>query len=503
MPFAVAVLALQSCGGEGGPIGGGGGTGNETALVAQFRGLWTDSQKAGATYVGSETCGTNGCHGTRNGEDIYTEWHETEHFGKNVGCESCHGPGSAHAASQDEADILTFPKITDAVVCGQCHGPVYNEWRESGHRDLVASPVEEAAVNPNQYGKNSRCISCHSGLFRTEINEKGVDIPGMDNALIVEIAENTMNHVPNTANCATCHNPHAKTGNLTLKGEEGQLRHPVYNDDTTNIEPGTNAATFTNFNHVCAQCHNGRGGNGADASLNSGTSRPNMHDSNQYNMLFGLGGSEGAGPVVRNMAHATAPGQCSQCHMPAGRHTFTVSYDKGCVPCHTPEDAAVRKSAVASEITSGLYVIRQKLVQWATQTYTGNPNYSGVDPKLIPYLWEYSSNISTAATDLGVPNSGYPTNHQAQIPIEIKRARHNYYFIVRDSSVCPHNPPYARHLITVANDNLDSLIGPSSFSGASANGRGNKLPSFNEMQRVLQADKKRAARSNLMEGNDE
>ncbi|MBI5706321.1 MAG: hypothetical protein HZC36_04955 [Armatimonadetes bacterium] len=505
-PFAVAVLALQSCGGEGGPIGGGGGGGTgDTALVAQFKGLFTDSQKAGATYVGSESCGATGCHGTRDNEDIYSTWHETKHFGKNVGCESCHGPGSAHVASQSDADILTFPKITNAVVCGQCHGPIYNDYLRSGHRQIVESPVHEAATNPNTYGKSSRCISCHSGLFRTEINEKGVDVATMDNARITEIAEETLNDVPNIANCATCHNPHAQTGNVSKGGKEVQLRHLVHNESVTDINGAQTTvptpATFTNFNHICGQCHNGRAADGRDPKLTSSTSRPNMHDSNQFNMLMGVGGAEGAGPPIRNMAHAQAPGQCSACHMPGSRHTFTVSYDKGCAPCHSAEDAAVRKSAIANEITGGLYSLRQRMADWSASFYNASkPGYENVPAALRPYLWEYSTMINAAATELGITTTNVPTNHQSVLPIQIKRARHNYYFIVRDSSICPHNPPYARHLLNVGNDNMDELTGGSAYGASTSK---SKLPSFAAMQRVLQADKARAARAEMNNPHDD
>lgn len=502
-PFAVAVLALQSCGGEGGPIGGGGGGTGDTALVAQFKGLFTDSQKAGATYVGSESCGATGCHGTRDGEDIYTTWHDTKHFGENVGCESCHGPGSAHVASQSDADILTFPNINSAVVCGQCHGPIYNDWLQSGHKQIIASPVAGGATNPTQYGRSSRCMACHTALYRPQIYERGLDPANttqVPDSMIVELSNAATQVITNAANCATCHDPHAQTANMNYKGEEVQLRHPVQNLSTTEIAPGAAAATFTNFNHVCGQCHNGRGANPADATLTSSTSRPNMHDSNQFNMLMGIGGSEGAGPPIRNMAHATAPGQCSQCHMPGSRHTFTVSYDKGCSPCHTAEDAAVRKSAVASEITGGLYALRQRMVNWAEATYPASrAGYENVPAALRPYLWEYSSLITTAATELGITTTNIPSNHQTTIPIEVKRARHNYYFIVRDSSICPHNPPYARHLLNVGNDNMDDVTGGSAYGASTSK---SKLPSFAAMQRVLQADKARAARADMNNPHD-
>ncbi len=54
------------------------------------------------------------------------------------------------------------------------------------------------------------------------------------------------------------------------------------------------------------------------------------------------------------------------------------------------------------------------------------------------------------------------------MPIEVKRARHNYYFILNDKSLGVHNPAYTRYLLEVANANLDRLgVGAGSRAAAS------------------------------------
>jgi nitrate/TMAO reductase-like tetraheme cytochrome c subunit len=48
----------------------------------------------------------------------------------NIGCESCHGAGSAHTASRSKKDIYTFadkPKAEQTRVCGYCHIRLENE----------------------------------------------------------------------------------------------------------------------------------------------------------------------------------------------------------------------------------------------------------------------------------------------------------------------------------------------------------------------------------------
>jgi hypothetical protein len=387
-----------------------------------------------------------------------------------VGCESCHGPGSIHAAGPSESNILTIPKLADTVVCGQCHGPLHDEYQQSKHRQLIAHPVEDAITNPNQYGRNSRCIVCHGGLFRSETYEKGIDPLDMTDQEIQDLAEEIITYVPQTAGCVTCHNPHAKTGNLTAAGEEAQLRHKTFNADPTDVLPGTSAIEFTKFDHICAQCHNGRGADGSDSKLNSSTSRPNMHDSNQYNMLLGFGGVEGSGPVDRNTAHANAPGQCSKCHMPSSRHTFTVSYE-ACAPCHTVADAAARVTSVKGEILGSLYALRVRMANWAQATF-GNPLY-----------WEYTSTITGEG---GTPPS------QSLVPIEVKRARHNYYYVIRSGDYGVHNSAYAKHLLRIANDNMDAL-GPNIAAGP--------LPLLSNDQKlaIIETDRARARRADLTE----
>jgi len=458
IPVVAAVLALQSCGGVGGPTAANGGQGS---VSEQFLALLSDEQRA-AKEIGPQQCA--GCHGGETGDVTYAHWKDTTHFTKGVTCEKCHGPGSAHKANPTKTNILTFPKSTDPVVCGQCHGPTHDQYNFSQHSKLVVDPVEEATVDPDRYGKTSRCIACHSGLFRAQVVEKGVDIAAMDSEEVRAIAEATLTDIPHTSDCVTCHNPHKKTGNLNADGEEVQLRHKVFNTDTTQVGPGTTADQFTTFDHICAQCHNGRGTNPSDARLTASTSRPSMHDSNQFQMLMGFGAVEGTGPVERNTAHANAPGQCSKCHMPDARHTFTVSFDKGCAPCHTAADAAARADTIKSEILSSLVALRTRMENWAQATLGD------------PLFWEYTSNITA--------EGGTPPD-QALVPIEVKRARYNYYFVIRSGDYGVHNAPYAKHLLNVANQNM-TAIGARQVAPKAMN--------KDAMLQLIESDRKRASR---------
>lgn len=454
LPVLAAVLAIQGCAGVGGATTNNGGQGS---VSEAFLALLSNEQRA-ATSITSEECAD--CHGGRDeGDPLYAHYKETTHAAKGVTCESCHGPGSVHKAGPNKTNILTFPKIASSVVCAQCHGPTAEEFKFSAHSKLLTSAVDRFVGAPATHN-SSQCMNCHSGLTRAQYIENGKPVTTLTEEEVKALAENTLSVVPHTATCTTCHNPHKKTGNLNSDGEEVQIHRKLFNTDTTNIGPGTTASTFTNFDHVCAQCHNGRGVDPSDAKLTSSTSRPSMHYSNQMQMLMGFGGVDGPGAVEKNTAHANAPAQCSKCHMPDARHSFTVSYDKGCAPCHTAADAAARTTSVKSETLAALTNLHARLGAWAQATF-GNAA-----------LWDYSSYLS---------EEGLTAPNQSLVPIQVKRARHNYYFVIHSGDYGVHNAPYAKHLIKVANDNLNELAAPAAPSRSSM--------SVDEMLKLMESER--------------
>lgn len=445
------LLALYGCGGGGGPVKVTPAPEIPPSPTAEFLALLPEGQR-GATFVGSEKCAE--CHGGKLAqvEPIYVSWSQTRHAKVNVGCEHCHGPGSKHSEAPREDNILTHPNITRSVICGQCHGPSYSDHKRSKHFKMVG-----LLTDPNFVGGNPRlyvavCYRCHSSPFRVErVDSKlavGKTRDEIDAAISALTNDQLMAYVPvshETASCVTCHDPHRNTNYLTKEGKQAMLRSAIESTDTTDIAPGTLPKQHTTFNHICASCHNGRGANPSDSALETGTARPNMHESNQFNMLMGIGGVEGTGPVVRNMDHATAEGQCTHCHMPNGRHTMTVSYDVGCAPCHTPADA-YRAQALREKVELDLYALRVRMENWARQQDFNDDGQPDNDPD----LWDYWALVPDEKKSLS-------RTIQGRIPIQVKRARHNYYFVLRDASFGIHNPPYTRHLINVANLELDSI----------------------------------------------
>jgi predicted CXXCH cytochrome family protein len=152
----------------------------------------------GAEFTGSESCAE--CHAELV-RDFKTASHARlkapgEHA-LNVGCESCHGPGSVHQQSGGARNTIINPGKSPEA-CFQCHLEVASRFRLPNHH-----PVLE--------GKMS-CADCHD-------SHKGPAIIGGGTALSTEqdtcgkchIAQRgpfVFEHEAIREGCTTCHQPH-------------------------------------------------------------------------------------------------------------------------------------------------------------------------------------------------------------------------------------------------------------------------------------------------------
>jgi len=373
-----------------------------------------------------------------------------------VQCENCHGPAGNHAANPD--DPIAVPRVElAATVCGGCHTtarhPTYDEWKTSGHAEVVPDVV--SAMNSDTNNINS-CGRCHSGSARLSL-VKNQPLPVGDADV--------------SLGCATCHDPHANQvwtnalngvfvftntltgGYITITNNQlgavytNQLRYPL---SSTNYYSLTTSATFTNaYNiNVCAQCHNDRG-----AAWTS-SSRP-PHHSPQYNMLLGIVGELTNGPATYQPAtHAMLEKQCAACHMQTADyvseaqpavtgHQFVVNSYEVCAACH--KDAANAQALVVSwtgVTTNFIQTVKASLDLWAT---TQAP--AALQASYGTRAWEY-----TTPGDLSPGGPGPNANEQALIPDNIKKARYNLYLVLYDGSYGVHNPAYAQSLLYAAYD---------------------------------------------------
>jgi hypothetical protein len=318
------------------------------------------------------------------------------------------------------------------------------------HAQIVADPVNSGSNN---------CLRCHSSPFRTIEIESPLahgQTPTQVNTAILALTSaqvisfGTATH--ETIGCAGCHDPHQNTKSLTAANEQFYLREATSSTDLSSDLPGASAAQYTTVNQICGKCHNNRGGDPSDAGLtkSSSNSRPPTHEGPEYNMLNGVGGAEGdtGGPSERTSTHVTVPDQCVGCHMgPNSSHTF-VANASNCAPCHTQVDAASNLANLQAQVQGTMGQLLSLLQSWATANAPAN------DPGDAS-VWDYTSNWSSATTaKLGAGSAAF----EANVPLAVKRARCNYYFVLLDRSYGVHNYVYTNWLLNYSIQQMNTVV---------------------------------------------
>lgn len=138
----------------------------------------------GAEFVGSEACDT--CH-----SDIVRDFRTASHArlqakgenAKNMGCESCHGPGSLHVAGGGDKSKIINPHKSPET-CFQCHATLRAQFQLPHHH-----PVLE--------GKMS-CSDCHNP-------HKGKAIKGGGTSLQQHVVGGGLAFLSANDTCMQCH----------------------------------------------------------------------------------------------------------------------------------------------------------------------------------------------------------------------------------------------------------------------------------------------------------
>ena len=259
----------------------------------------------GAQYVGSDTC--KGCH-----EDLFKNIETTPHWQTNFkkglgqewhGCESCHGPGSAHVdGGGDKTKIFRFTEANSKEIserCLTCHGGSHPNFLRSEH---FKNGVSCTSCHSPHHAKEpvallrakqpTLCYGCHTDAkadfnrpFHHRVNEgliecqdchnvhdsrpKSARLSTATDAICFKCHADkrgpfVFEHLPvKTEGCAACHTPHGSNNprlltrnnvnNMCLECH-GEALLPTLHNQTVKYQ-------------ACTMCHVGIHGSNTDATL--------------------------------------------------------------------------------------------------------------------------------------------------------------------------------------------------------------------------------------------
>lgn len=344
----------------------------------------------------------------------------------NVQCENCHGPGSEHAYSLGNPNLISA--IGNSGDCAQCHDapPKHSktaEWSHSAHAVTTRDPS-----GPGREG----CVICHTGA-----------------GFIARVSGATTTNTDYSAiSCQTCHEPHGETAPDATAPNPGLLRTleaATLMDGTTVTNAGKGA--------LCMQCHHSRQNAATYAASTRGSAYFGPHEGPQADMLEGVNGFT-YGQAIPSSAHANAiTNTCVACHMQivassdpalllAGGHTFKIMNDDAgislvgaCQRCHGPA------------ITD---------FDFPLQDYDGDGVIDGVQTEvqhLLDKLALLLPPVGTTKPDISIDATW--TRPQLE-------AAYNYRFVQKDGSRGIHNTPYAVGLLKAS---IANLTGDSNHDG--------------------------------------
>ncbi|MHC5063668.1 MAG: cytochrome c3 family protein [Planctomycetota bacterium] len=329
-------------------------------------------------YVGREACAE--CHDIE-AEAIGEGFHaEVPLSPALMGCETCHGPGSAHAkAEENDAALITYPPALGIEgqkrVCGRCHKPEVEDHRgdPSGfsfadrrctdchavHEERPATPQPglhfftrvSAEVAAERTGAK-RCLTCHP----------------LRDQLLMQSVHHSLASEQSPEGCEDCHGPgslHVASGGISrLITRPDQARdgintcrscHQQVDDQHFHWQEGD--APLLSQGMTCSSCHQVHVASGEQSKpVDTASGQEAVPTSPVSNRLCAKCHAP-AFDVLRGTIHESLGGLstplqqgCGACHSGAAEHAASgglpdlvqslhgssvATQQETCLPCHT------------------------------------------------------------------------------------------------------------------------------------------------------------------------
>jgi len=179
----------------------------------------------------------------------------------NMGCESCHGAGSAHVAAPNAkrgATIVNPRKLAaerSMVICNQCHsrpqGTMKNDQPINKDNRMLTPGISrnEYLVNHTSREDAAQKDFWGDGVHSKSHHQQGTDL----------VRSKKYINATQTMTCADCHDPHGKTGiKHQLKAEVHDKASSLCSSCHKAVDMKAHTAKAVGFGHEqinCVSCH--------------------------------------------------------------------------------------------------------------------------------------------------------------------------------------------------------------------------------------------------------